>query len=140
MSSFNNQRAPNVSEFIANLNAIPSSEDLAAQPDYNFDADLAMFTNTTFFDFDLGQDADLQPQADLRFSEQTAQFGQQTVEPLATTPDMAKANMDFLQGKLYQFLWLWLENFAESMGRQLQVPESLESKSVTIFPSFQTVV
>ena len=91
MSSFDNQRAPNVSEFIANLNAIPSAEDLAAQPDYNFDADLAMFTNTTFFDFDLGQDADLQPQADLRFNDQTAQYGQQTVEPLAT-PDIAKAN------------------------------------------------
>ena len=98
MSSFDNQRAPNVSEFIANLNAIPSAEDLAAQPDYNFDADLAMFTNTTFFDFDLGQDADLQPQADLRFNDQTAQYGQQTVEPLAT-PDIAKANMDFLQGE-----------------------------------------
>lgn len=107
MSSFDNQRAPNVSEFIANLNAIPSAQDLAAQQDFNFDDDLAMFTNTTFFDFDLGQSADLQPQADLRFNEDAAQYGQQTVEPLEA-PDMAKANMDFLQGELLRFLWLRL--------------------------------
>lgn len=107
MSSFDNQRAPNVSEFIANLNAIPSAQDLAAQQDFNFDDDLAMFTNTTFFDFDLGQSADLQPQVDLRFNEDAAQYGQQAVEPLEA-PDMAKANMDFLQGELFLFLGLWL--------------------------------
>jgi hypothetical protein len=28
---------------------------------FNLDDELAMFTNTQFFDFDLGQDADLQP-------------------------------------------------------------------------------
>lgn len=100
--SFDNQRAPNVSEFIANLNAIPSAQDLAAQQDFNFDDDLAMFTNTTFFDFDLGQDADLQPQSDLRFDQNTTQYGRQTAEPLAT-PDMAKANMNFLQGELFIF-------------------------------------
>jgi hypothetical protein len=63
MSAFNGQRGPNVSEYIANLNAIPSAQDMASQNQDNFhlDDDLAMFTNTQFFDFDLGQDADLQP-------------------------------------------------------------------------------
>jgi len=61
--AYNGQRGPNVSEFIANLNAIPSAQDLASQnqESFNIDDDLAMFTNTQFFDFDLGQDADLQP-------------------------------------------------------------------------------
>ncbi len=101
MSFKDNQRAPNVSEFIANLNAIPSDQDLAAQQqDFNFDDDLAMFTNTTFFDFDLGQDADLNTNTQ-RFGEQLDFNAQLTNEPTAT-PDMAKANMDFLQGK-FQF-------------------------------------
>lgn len=129
MSSFDNQRAPNVSEFIANLNAIPSAQDLAAQQDFNFDDDLAMFTNTTFFDFDLGHSADLQPQADLRFSEDAAQYGQQTVEPLEA-PDMAKANMDFLQGELFIFLWLGL-CFARSF-----CGDWWESRNVTLFSEF----
>lgn len=132
MSSFDNQRAPNVSEFIANLNAIPSAQDLAAQQDFNFDDDLAMFTNTTFFDFDLGQSADLQPQADLRFNEDAVQYGQQTVEPLEA-PDMAKANMDFLQGELFMFLWLGLFFRAVSLlesspDASFRIPNWWESK------------
>lgn len=51
-----------MSEFIANLNmAPPAAQDLASGPDFNMDDELAMFTNTQFFDFDLGQDANLQP-------------------------------------------------------------------------------
>ncbi|KFX88280.1 hypothetical protein V490_07743 [Pseudogymnoascus sp. VKM F-3557] len=90
------QRGPNVAEFIANLNAIPTAQDLAAQQqDFNFDDDLAMFTNATFFDFDIGQDADLQPAA-LGFDGQ--QRGGE-VQQHQSTQDMAKANMDFLQGE-----------------------------------------
>ncbi|KFY31632.1 hypothetical protein V494_07930, partial [Pseudogymnoascus sp. VKM F-4513 (FW-928)] len=91
------QRGPNVAEFIANLNAIPTAQDLAAQSqqDFNFDDDLAMFTNATFFDFDIGQDADLQPAA-LGFDGQQQRGGD---AQLQNTSDMAKANMDFLQGE-----------------------------------------
>lgn len=90
------QRGPNVAEFIANLNAIPTAQDLAAQQhqDFNFDDDLALFTNATFFDFDIGQDADLQPST-LGFDGQ--QRGE--AQPQQGTQDMAKANMDFLQGE-----------------------------------------
>lgn len=53
MSTYNARRAPNVSQYIANLNTVPSAADLAAQQEFaNFDDDLAMFTNTQFFDFD----------------------------------------------------------------------------------------
>jgi len=61
MATYNAHRGPNVSEFIANLNTIPSAQEMAKQDNFNVDDDLAMFTNTQFFDFDLGQDADLNP-------------------------------------------------------------------------------
>ncbi|KAI9815098.1 MAG: hypothetical protein M1827_002941 [Pycnora praestabilis] len=57
MSGYNGRRAPNVSQYIANLNTIPSAHDLATQQQegFNLEDDLAMFTNTQFFDYDLGQ-------------------------------------------------------------------------------------
>ncbi len=63
--AYNGRRGPNVSEYIANLNAIPSAQDMQTldQQNFNFDDDLALFTNTNFFDFDQGQggrEADLQ--------------------------------------------------------------------------------
>jgi hypothetical protein len=62
-ASYHDRRpGPNVSEFVANLNAIPSAQDLqSARVDaYHLDDDLAMFTNTQFFDFDAGgPDSDL---------------------------------------------------------------------------------
>lgn len=52
----------NMSEFIANLNMAPPTQELpTTAADFNLEDDLAMFTNTQFFDFDLGQDANLQP-------------------------------------------------------------------------------
>lgn len=58
--AYNGRRGPNVSEYIANLNAIPSASDIqAADSGLSFEDDLAMFTNTQFFDFDMGQDTDL---------------------------------------------------------------------------------
>ena len=65
MSGFNGgRRGPTVSQYIANLNAIPSShDDVVNQHDsaYNLEDDLAVFTNTQFFDFDMGEDIDQQP-------------------------------------------------------------------------------
>jgi len=39
----------------------PPAQDLPNGPEINFEDELAMFTNTQFFDFDIGQDANLQP-------------------------------------------------------------------------------
>ena len=84
----------NMSEYIAQLNSIPSAQDLESSNNFNLDDDLAIFTNTQFFDFDLGQDADLQPgNFDGR--------GGQTVAP--DTIDMK--SMDFnLQGTFYHMI------------------------------------
>ncbi|KAI9833466.1 MAG: hypothetical protein M1819_003624 [Sarea resinae] len=55
MSNFPGRRGPNVSQYIANLNTIPSPQDIATQQpeSFNLEDDLAMFTNTQFFDFDI---------------------------------------------------------------------------------------
>lgn len=57
MSGYSPKRAPNVSQYVANLNTIPSAHDLGGQQHKQlaFDDDLAIFTNAEFFDFDLGE-------------------------------------------------------------------------------------
>ncbi|KAI9743429.1 MAG: hypothetical protein M1835_002906, partial [Candelina submexicana] len=54
MSGYNGRRGPNVSQYIANLNTIPSPHDMTTQSQDGalIEADLALFTNTQFFDFD----------------------------------------------------------------------------------------
>jgi len=85
--AYNGRRGPNVSEYIANLNAVPTAQDLQNSNQDNFiDDDLAMFTNTQFFDFDLGQDADLQA-------------GSFAVEGQAVAPESVDVkSIDFMQG------------------------------------------
>ncbi|EIT78300.1 hypothetical protein F9C07_2282067 [Aspergillus flavus] len=55
MTEYNGRRAPNFSQYLDDLNAIPSPYDQAVQQQqgsYNLDADLSLFTNAEFFDFD----------------------------------------------------------------------------------------
>lgn len=53
MSTYNNgRRAPNVSQYLQNLNTIPTPQDVSAQSDFNLPDDLDFLTNTEFFDFD----------------------------------------------------------------------------------------
>jgi hypothetical protein len=88
--------APNLSDFVNQLNAIPSAQDLQAAENFSLEDDLAMFTNTQFFDFDLGQDADVQP-AD--FDERSGH----TVAP----ENMDLKSVDFgLQGMFYSIMLL----------------------------------
>lgn len=56
MAEYNGRRAPNFSQYLDDLNAIPSPYDVAVQQQqetFNLDNDLSLFTNTEFFDFDL---------------------------------------------------------------------------------------
>ena len=57
MASFNGRRGPNVSQYLRELHSIPE-QDSAQGESFNMDDDLAMFTNTQFFDFDSGQNTD----------------------------------------------------------------------------------
>lgn len=82
--AYNGRTGPNVSEYIANLNAIPSATDLPNDDDFNLDADLAMFTNTQFFDYDA---------AEFQAAEGHAQEG-------VVAPDnVDMSSMEFMNGK-----------------------------------------
>ncbi|KAI5195778.1 hypothetical protein E4T39_08101 [Aureobasidium subglaciale] len=90
MSTYNGRRAPNVSQYIANLNTVPSAADLAAQQELGtFDDDLAMFTSTQFFDFDGDMPA---------FND----MPQQQQSPANLQPDMHKP-LDFGNTNNFQF-------------------------------------
>jgi hypothetical protein len=58
MAGYSGRRAPNFSQYIDDLNAIPSPYDQALQQQqrqqnsFSLDEELALFTNTEFFDFD----------------------------------------------------------------------------------------
>lgn len=58
MSEYNGRRAPNFSQYLDDLNAIPSPYDQAVQQQqqqqdsFNLDSELSLFTNAEFFDFD----------------------------------------------------------------------------------------
>ncbi|KAF4776642.1 basic region leucine zipper [Colletotrichum paranaense] len=51
-------RAPNVSRYLRDLNTV--KEPGSAEENFTFEDDLAMFTNTQFFDFETGQHTDYQ--------------------------------------------------------------------------------
>lgn len=57
MSGYNGRRAPNFSQYLNDLNTIPSPYDQAQQEQeqqdlFDVDAELALFTNAEFLDFD----------------------------------------------------------------------------------------
>lgn len=51
MSNYNARRAPNVSQYLANLNQIPSQPEISPQ-DLSLGDDLDFLANAEFFDFD----------------------------------------------------------------------------------------
>lgn len=57
MAGYSGRRAPNVSRYVSNLNAIPSAHDIASPSEDNFNVEneLAQFTNAEFLDFDAGK-------------------------------------------------------------------------------------
>ncbi|KAI9376549.1 hypothetical protein BJX61DRAFT_324685 [Aspergillus egyptiacus] len=67
MTDFNGRRHPNFSQYLEDLNAIPSPYDVAMQQQqqqqdtFNLDNELSLFTNTEFFDFDKLGDLNIPP-------------------------------------------------------------------------------
>lgn len=81
MANFQGRRAPNVSQYLANLNTIPSQQDISSQNDIDLGNDgLDLLTNVDFFDFDAGNfnpDFSIAPQAP-----QQVQQGKQNGMPM----------------------------------------------------------
>lgn len=51
MANYNGRRGLNFSQYLENLNAIPTGMDVQDEP-FDIDAELALFTNTEFIDFE----------------------------------------------------------------------------------------
>lgn len=82
-------------EYISTLNHVPDQE---VQPNSEFlEDDLAMFTNASFFDFDLGQDVDVQP----------TDYSRDGRREQAVAPDAVDMkSLDFMNGKQWIYLVL----------------------------------
>ena len=96
MASFTGRRPPNVSQYIANLNTIPSAHDIAQQQQqegYGIDDDLAIFTNAEFFDFDMGENIEQPAPYDATLE------GRARRENAGSKPSQMK-NVDFTHGML----------------------------------------
>ena len=61
MSGYAGRKAPNVSQYIAGLNTVPSPESIHGPDSYGIDEDLQLFSNTEFFDFDLTEQLEDSP-------------------------------------------------------------------------------
>jgi len=99
MSNFNGRRGPNVSQYLRDLNAINRQENAQDEP-FNMEEDLALFTNTQFFDFETGQNTDYQAhptKIDLEVSQSTSPSDDMTPAP-SVVGDIATNNFDFIQG------------------------------------------
>ena len=58
MGTYSGRKGPNVSQYLRELNNIPSQDAPTSDEAFGVDDHLAMFTNTQFFDFDSGQNTD----------------------------------------------------------------------------------
>lgn len=97
MSTYNGRHGPNVSQYLRELDTI-SPQDATGEETFNMEADLALFTNTQFFDFDSGQNTDFQaqpvkPEAD---TSATSQSGDVSAAA-SVIGDMP--NLDFMPSK-----------------------------------------
>jgi len=84
-SNYNARRAPNVSQYLANLNTIPDAQELASQAELSLGDDgLDFLTNAEFFDFD-------QFHSTAAFEQQQRQAQQQQQSQRPASSDLASA-------------------------------------------------
>lgn len=111
MSGYAGRRAPNVSQYLQDLNTVPTPQELQQpqQDNFGIDDDLSLFTNTEFFDFDLGTslpDVSQAPSLDnfdhhaeeraQRRNASIASYGQQQSQSQSQQkPQQQGKNMDF---------------------------------------------
>lgn len=95
-NNFNGRRGPNVSQYLRDLNAINRQETVNEEP-FNMEEDLALFTNTQFFDFETGQNTDYQAhpaKVDMEIAPSTSPSDGMTPAP-SVIGDLS--NIDFMQ-------------------------------------------
>lgn len=102
-----------MSQYVANLNTIPSAQDTASrnQDPLEIENDLALFTNTEFFDFDLGevpdltQPVDYDPAIEERARRQNASaYNRRLNSDNTNTNNNNSKSVDFMNGMFTSFL------------------------------------
>jgi hypothetical protein len=124
-SGFGTRRAPNVSAYLANLNAIPSAHDIAAQHQQdNFDVsdDLALFTNTQFFDFDMSNRAGAGAEAEDVADYDPEREHQARRENAGGPAKDEVKSLDFMHGKRYYILVPYFDRARSSILRLFLIP------------------
>ncbi|PNP50892.1 hypothetical protein THARTR1_08513 [Trichoderma harzianum] len=104
MSTYNGRHGPNVSQYLRDLNTIsPTDTTAVEEPFNNMEEDLALFTNTQFFDFDSGQNTDFQAQAQPVKTEGKAPHSGTTSEDVSAAPSVIgeMPNLDFMSGECF---------------------------------------
>lgn len=102
MSTYNGRHGPNVSQYLRDLNII-SPQDTTADDNFSIEDDLALFTNTQFFDFDSGQNLDYQAQP---VKPEAKPVGHNSTSPsdVSTAPPSVigdMANLDFMSSEYF---------------------------------------
>ena len=101
MEGYKGRKAPNVSSYLANLNALPSAHDVASQQqeDFSFDDELAQFTNAEFLDQDVGDYLEQQPMPEYGPAlEEKARR-----DNAVANNEIAGRGMDFITGMLHRY-------------------------------------
>lgn len=96
MSTYNGRRAPNVSRYLQDLNAISPENTTANEENFNVDDQLSFFTNTEFFDLDSGQNTDFQAPP-TKPDVVATPAPSSTEDPTSVMGDIS--NMDFMNGE-----------------------------------------
>ncbi|KJZ80316.1 hypothetical protein HIM_00166 [Hirsutella minnesotensis 3608] len=100
MSTYNGRHGPNVSQYLRDLNTInPQDTTTTTEDAFNIEDDLALFTNTQFFDFDSGQNMDFQAQpvkADVDAAQSTSSPSEDVTSAPSVMSEMP--NLDFMSG------------------------------------------
>ncbi|PHH91931.1 hypothetical protein CDD83_9716 [Cordyceps sp. RAO-2017] len=105
MSTYTGRHGPNVSQYLRDLNTInpqDTTTTMAADDGFNVEDDLALFTNTQFFDFDSGQNMDFQAQpakAETE-AESATQPSSSPSDDVASAPSVIDGmpSLDFMSG------------------------------------------
>jgi len=97
--SYNNRRPVNVSQYLRDLNVQEPVEDTPITDD-DLAKDLALFTNTQFFDFETGQNTDYQaPPVKPSTSTANQSTPAQDVTPTDPLLDDFSSNLDFMSSE-----------------------------------------
>lgn len=96
MSTYNGRKAPNVSQYLRDLNHV-SPQDTAGDDSFSVGDDLSFFTNTQFFDLDSGQNTDFQAPPAKPDAAVATPAPSSTEEPGSVMGDIS--HMDFMNGE-----------------------------------------